>query len=207
VALGCWQIHRGKEKARILMTYAKQKNLAATPWNPAMKAPRPYQKVQVQGHLMPLHFLLDNQHYQHQFGYSVLSPLLLADQEILLVDRGFVPGDRQHLPLLDIQEGTKSLQGYAYYPSQHAWVLGPEIEKQSSTLTILERIHFSSLALLFPASLKPFVLRLAKEEPEGFLREWQVVSMPAERHYAYALQWFLMALVLVIGWIVLDRRS
>ena len=36
--------------------------------------------------------------------------------------------------------------------------------------------------------------------------EWKIVSVGPERHGAYALQWFALALTLLILWVALNRR-
>ncbi len=42
------------------------------------------------------------------------------------------------------------------------------------------------------------MLLLASTEKHGFLRRWAPVEMGPGRHYAYAFQWFAMAVVLAI---------
>ena len=44
--------------------------------------------------------------------------------------------------------------------------------------------------------VQPFVLLLDPEESHGFFRHWVPEEMGPGRHYAYALQWIAMGLVL-----------
>ena len=46
--------------------------------------------------------------------------------------------------------------------------------------------------------LAPFVVRLAADQPGALRVDWQVINMQPEKHIAYAVQWFGMALALVI---------
>ncbi|HEY9031818.1 MAG TPA: SURF1 family cytochrome oxidase biogenesis protein, partial [Kangiella sp.] len=39
-----------------------------------------------------------------------------------------------------------------------------------------------------------------------FVRQWELVASPPEKHIAYAVQWFGMALVLIILFIVLNLK-
>jgi surfeit locus 1 family protein len=85
--------------------------------------------------------------------------------------------------------------------------LGPMVEKKHAKLTIIEQLDIKLLSQLLQKQLSPFVIRLDKTDPFGFTREWAIVSMPPERHMAYALQWFVMALVLFIIVIVLSFKK
>jgi surfeit locus 1 family protein len=39
------------------------------------------------------------------------------------------------------------------------------------------------------------------------VREWKTVAMPPQRHLAYALQWFVMALVVLIIFVALNLKK
>ena len=41
-------------------------------------------------------------------------------------------------------------------------------------------------------------LRLAADQPAGFRRDWPVVNVSPAKHRGYALQWFTMAAVLLL---------
>lgn len=91
--LGFWQIHRADEKSAMLATQKVQASLPPTAWNKNKKLPLQYEPIKLEGTYLTQLFLLDNQHYQHQFGYNVLSPLLLDDGSVVMIDRGWVLGD------------------------------------------------------------------------------------------------------------------
>jgi surfeit locus 1 family protein len=52
----------------------------------------------------------------------------------------------------------------------------------------------------------PFIIRLDKQDAYGFVREWAIVSMPPQRHFAYAAQWFAMAGVILILFVALNVK-
>ena len=52
------------------------------------------------------------------------------------------------------------------------------------------------LAVYLGRELQPFVLLMEPGDDYGFLRRWQPVEIGPGRHYAYAFQWFAMAVVL-----------
>ncbi len=204
--LGFWQLQRAAEKKHMLSDHREFAKQAPMLWQAGSKLPAQYQPVTVQGHFLPKVLLLDNQHYQHQFGYHVISPFLLANRQVILVDRGWLAGDvtRQTLPEMDLPKGFIHLVGSVYYPSEKNWLLGQLIEKERADLVVVELIDTQLIGQFLHKSVYPFIIRLGKQEANGYVREWAIVAMPPQRHYAYALQWFAMALVILILFIALN---
>jgi surfeit locus 1 family protein len=209
VRLGFWQLHRADEKASMLATQEKRAHLNPIPWTSGQLMPLQYERLQLEGTYLPQVFLLDNQHYQHQFGYDALSPLMLADGSVVLIDRGWLHGDnsRRIFPKIKNPEHLVTLQGMVYFPSKNQWVLGPVIEKKGDKTIILERFEEQLVSQLLQKAVYPFIIRLDKQDTHGFVREWETVSMPPQRHLAYALQWFAMALVILIIFFALNLKK
>ena len=206
--LGFWQLQRAHEKKQMLTAHQGYVKQAPIMWESNFPLPSQYQRIKVNGHFMETVLFLDNQHYQHQFGYHVISPFIMANDTILLIDRGWVAADltRQTLPVTKTPTGPLYISGSAYYPSEKSWLLGQALEIKQTNLAIVERIDFKLIRQFLHKSVYPFIIRLDKHEPNGYVREWPVVAMPPERHYAYALQWFAMALVIFILFIVLNIK-
>ncbi|KTC98954.1 SURF1 family protein [Legionella geestiana] len=198
VRLGIWQLARADEKERIEAAQAHAQVQTPALWAPDDAAPSQFAPFSVSGHFLPPVFLLDNQHHQHQFGYRVLSPFQAEGGNILLVDRGWVPGDvsRKTFPQVKTALHMRTVEGYAWYPSPKQWVLGAAVESVADgKVTLLEREDPALVSELLHKSVYPFIMRQNPAESGGFVREWPVVSMPPARHRAYALQWFGLALV------------
>ncbi len=208
VRLGFWQLHRANEKKQMLTAQAKFAQIMPVTWGPDRKLPEQYQRISVTGKFLSENILLDNQHHQHQFGYDVLTPLLLPSGNVVLIDRGWVAGDitRQKFPVPKIPDESLSLVGDVYYPSTKSWVLGPALE-QKQHVTLVERIDTQMISQFLHKPVYPFIIRLDKEETHGYIRDWAIVAMPPERHYAYALQWFAMAVVSLILFIALNLKK
>ncbi|MFT4058676.1 MAG: SURF1 family protein [Legionella sp.] len=209
VRLGFWQIHRADEKANMLAAQKMRKQLNPVPWNSKCPLPVQYERIQLEGLYLSQVFLLDNQHYQHQFGYDVLSPLELADGSIVMIDRGWLHGDntRRIFPKIKNPEHLVKLQGTAYFPNKNQWVLGAIFEKKGGKTVILERFEEQLVSQLLQKTVYPFIIRLDKQDTHGFVREWETVSMPAQRHLGYALQWFAMAVVVLIIFVALNLKK
>lgn len=209
IRLGFWQIQRSDEKANMIAAEEALAKQEPVLWSETKKLPLQYQRIKVQGSYLNDIFLLDNQHHQHQFGYDVLSPLLLANGTILMVDRGWIPGEssRQSFPEIQIPSGLVKIQGSAYFPSKNQWILGPGIEEKEHKIKILERLDTKLLSQILQKKVYPFIIRIDKKDAHGFVREWAIVSMPPQRHLAYALQWFAMALVILIIFVALNLKK
>lgn len=209
VNLGFWQIKRANEKKNMIAVQERLQNLNPVLWNHEQRLPTQYERIKLEGIYLPQAFLLDNQHYQHQFGYDVLSPLELADGSVVLIDRGWIHGDitRRIFPKVQIPGHLIQLQGMAYFPSKKQWVLGAEFEEKENNTVILERFDEQLVSQLLQKAVYPFIIRLDKQDTHGFVREWETVSMPPQRHLAYAVQWFAMAFVLLIIFLALNLKK
>jgi len=207
--LGQWQLHRAAEKKQMLTVEAQFQQLPALKWQSPMELPRQYQRIEISGEFQPQLFFFDNQHYQHQFGYDVLSPLKLNDGQIILVDRGWVKADagQRQLPKINPVDFFQKIKGQVYYPSDKNWVLGQPLEKKAADIAIVERLDTKLISLFLHKSVYPFIIRLERGEPNGFTRDWAIVSMPPQRHYAYAVQWFAMAFVVLVIFIGLNLKK
>ncbi len=209
VYLGFWQIQRGAQKEKMVLAEAAMAKQEPILWDGQHQLPLQYQRIKVKGHYQSDIFLLDNQHQQHQFGYDVLSPLILNNEQVILVDRGWIAGDntRRNFPTINTPHTEIQLQGRVYFPSNKQWVLGPNVEKKNTDLTILESLDTKTVSQILQKRVYPFIIRLDKREEHGFVRQWAIVSMPPERHLAYAWQWFAMAMVVFIIFVALNLKK
>jgi len=49
------------------------------------------------------------------------------------------------------------------------------------------------------------VLILEENHPAAYTVKWQIVMMSPEKHNAYAIQWFALALTLLVLFLALNR--
>ena len=207
IRLGYWQLDRGQEKRRLVAAYQTQATQLPTPF-PGVD-PKPYQRLSVQGHYLPINLLLDNQHHDHLFGYDVLTPFMLTNGKVVIIDRGWVNGDnkRTTFPNLTTPSSPQTITGQAYFPSPKRWLLGEAIDVKSKQLAVLETMDITIMSQFLHKSLYPFIIRQSPDDAEGYLRAWAIVSSSPERHDGYALQWFMFAFVVGILFIALNVKK
>ena len=202
--LGFWQLHRAHHKQEILTQHHRMHANKAIKWSSNSQAPQAFQAIMVEGVPLNVWFYLDNQFYQHQIGFDLILPVLQENGSIILVDYGWVKANpnRAELPNVEVLPQKKWL-GTVYYPSQSSVALGKMLDHQQGNRYVIESYDFVEMQKILGHSVHNWVLRLKLEQNTTFKREWPVVNLLPERHKAYALQWFTMALV--VGIILLWR--
>lgn len=209
-SLGFWQLSRAKEKTVLLKTYSARAQAPAltTKTLPHMYDWRFY-KVDLIGEFDNAHtFLLDNKTYQGRVGFEVYTPFWAeGEKRPILIDRGFIPlTSRQTLPVIPPLSGKMRVSGLLNLPPNYA-SFG---EIHHGTLTwplLIEFMNLSTLGNLMEKELAPYIVNLEPDHPGALAITWQIVMIPPERHQGYAVQWFALALTLLILSIALNRRS
>ena len=207
ITLGIWQLGRSEEKRLFLKQ--QEQGLASseiiqlsTAIVDNVDALR-YKKVQVTGHYDHAHqFLIDNQISAGKVGYFVLTPFVLqGETKAVLVNRGWVPLDKNRSVLPDVQIKNEEaiVKGRInLFPGVGIKLAGAEIPTEGWP-SVVQVIDSQVLAKKLAYSLFPFQIELDKDLPEGFKREWQTTTvMLPEQHTAYAMQWFALAFTLTL---------
>ena len=211
IYLGLWQLQRADEKRALMAqaTAGKHSTLALTAAT-ASQLSR-YQQVQTQGRFDTAHqVLLDNMPSKEGHpGYRVLTPLRLADQSIVLVDRGWLPlgSNRQQLPQLTVDEQPRTLTGMLDVLPQPGVRAGTAGVTPDSWPQVLNYPRYAELQQLYGPQLQARVILLDAAAPDGFERVWQInVGFGPERHLGYAVQWFALAAAVLIIYVVVNLK-
>lgn len=206
LSLGFWQLDRADQKRaylvqqQALMTAGELLLDARTPDDLALLKYRP---VSVAGHyVVERQFLIDNQHVNGKVGYFVLTPFVLAGtNKAVLVNRGWLPlnGDRKVLPRLPVSTVPMTITGRVNsFPSVGIKLAGAEVPTNTWP-AVVQVADAKALAKSLGYPLYSFQVELDPAQPEGFLRVWQPQAiMPPEKHIAYAVQWFGLALTFTV---------
>jgi surfeit locus 1 family protein len=208
VALGSWQIERSREKRALIEAFERgDSDTVALSIAPVDRLPR-YQRVSTSGHYEPgRQVLLDNMpSATGQPGYRVLTPFRRADGgPLLMVDRGWVPlgPDRGSLPPVSVDAGSRIITGRLDGLPVPGLRIGAARAADAAGWPLV--LNFPVVADLETALGEPVerrIVLLDATAPDGFERAWRPsIGFPPERHLGYAIQWFALALVLVVAFV------
>jgi surfeit locus 1 family protein len=145
---------------------------------------------------------LDNKLRHGTPGYEVVTPLRL-DGTHVLVNRGWVPAGklREQLPQVRAPDGEVRVEGLALARIPHALVLGP-----SAPGKVRQNLEVKSFAEETGLRLQPIVIEQHSPASDGLVREWPRPDLGIEMHESYALQWYSLAGLAVVLFVVLSFR-
>jgi surfeit locus 1 family protein len=214
-SLGTWQLRRAAEK-RDLMEQAQQGRTQVLPLQAAEASMLArYQRVSLQGRYEPAQqMLLDNMpsngpSSRGEPGYRVLTPFRLDDQSLVLVDRGWVAlgKDRQQRPQIDVDAQPRQFIGMLDELPRPGVRAGDAGIRAGVWPQVLNYPTLPELRQLYGPELQSRIVLLDAEAADGFERIWQIdLGFGPERHIAYAVQWFGMALTVFIIFVVINSK-
>lgn len=211
VSLGFWQLDRAQQKKDILEAYeaGPQSTVFELEATTEPVDTGRYRFATATGSYDNVHqFLLDNRTRNGYAGYEVLTPFLIRNSGVaVLVNRGWIPitGDRSDIPDLQIGEELRTISGRVSQPPQ-PFMLGDD-EPRSGWPYRIQTVDPGILSEELGYRLLPLVLLLDSREQDGFDREWLLFSFGPERNTGYAVQWFGLALALLIIYLVVNTRK
>jgi surfeit locus 1 family protein len=201
--LGFWQLSRAEQKTLLIEKSQAKKNQPAMKFEPASQLQdKQYIPIILHGKWSKSwSFYLDNRFQDGISGYNVFSLFEDDSGAKIFVDRGWqaIGNDRKFNYVAPNKDQIQVL-GYIYQPSVYSVVKVPKL-KSNTVLPIpgLDMPQFITTLAEHKITLVPFIVRQTFPEIEtGLMRKWRIVGSPPERNLGYAVQWFLMALALLV---------
>ena len=203
--LGFWQLDREAEKRALESLYMDRLGAVPVTIDDAREMDDlSFVAVATEGRYDNGHsFLLDNRIYESQPGFEVVTPFVTDQDKVLLVNRGWVPQGRyrSELPLPPEVTGLQYLTGNVYVPAGEPVTLAPETDF-AGWPRVLQSVDvglmYDELNVAPERQALAFTVRL-QEAATGVLdRNWPAVNTSPQKHRAYAVQWFSMAMALII---------
>ena len=197
LSAGFWQLERAAEKRSEREAFAAGGTHRLYAEGDAV---RPYQPLELRGTwLEGRDILLDNIIVRSRVGHYVLTPLVTgADEPLVLVNRGFIVAEDESTTAeaLTPDMSVQRVRGRAGRLPRAGYRMGEPILDPSAWPLRALYPDYGDIEAALGSGVQPFVLLLDAAEPNGFERDWQPGGMTPARHTGYAVQWFLMALVL-----------
>jgi surfeit locus 1 family protein len=211
IALGRWQLHRAEEKRVLFDSFAAGGDATPSIDLQSPKVPR-YQHVEADGHYDETRqILIDNMVNGERAGYFVITPFALQGGGWVLVNRGWVPLGRSRAepPAIPVAGGSRRVHGRAdRLPSAGIQMGVPAALTPPFPVVANFPTHPALAQLLKESTWTPAtdLILLDATEPDGYVRNWAPPGFPPMRHVGYAVQWFGLALALLVIYIVTNFR-
>ena len=200
LSLGFWQLDRAEEKRAI------ERDIVLAQSNPAeivkkleSLLEKEHYQVLLEGYYdNDKQFIYDNQIVNSNAGYYVLTPFVLDNMKAILVNRGFVPwnGNRDKLIDININNNITTIKVKLIKPKERIKLKHHKTKEEFPLL--IQSLDINRISTLSGYEIIPMLAQLDVESDGGFYRKWQPFYGSVDKHMGYALQWFLMALVLSV---------
>jgi surfeit locus 1 family protein len=208
VSLGLWQRQRAAEKDAL---QARFERLGAEP--PRVLSARPVtaddyalRRVVARGvYADRFTILIDNRVHRGRPGFHVVSPLRIAGGDVhVLVDRGWIAAGRTRaeLPRVAAPSGEQTVEGVATVPSGRVY----ELAADTADGPVWQNLVLDRYREWSKLELQPIVIQQTSPAADGLIREWGPPDAGADRHRGYALQWFALAALALLLYVVLNLK-
>ena len=202
-SLGFWQLDRADQKRTIEASIQKANTgVVELIINQNELLNKEYYEVRLQGsYIGDKQFIYDNQIIDQASGYYVLTPFVLTGQSnAIMINRGFIPwnGRRDQLDDIAVDSTYREIKIQVSRPIKRIELKTSDISNQFPVL--IQAIDFDVIEEISSTSFVDVIGLLDPSSDDGFVRKWEPYTGSIEKHIGYAIQWFLMALVLgIIG--------
>jgi surfeit locus 1 family protein len=212
VRLGIWQLDRLQQRRAFNAHYLQVRSEPPLDLNTAQLGDLTgfeYRDASARGHYDFEHQVaLRNQYNGDQYGYHLLTPLLLSDQTAVLVDRGWIPPDGNTDPAAwrrydgpgDVNVSGMIRLGQTRPPFGGA--ADPVLAAGQTRLDLWNFVNLDRISKQVPYRLLPVYLQQAPDPsnsnpPIPYQPEVEISEGP---HLGYAGQWFTFAALLFFGY-------
>ncbi len=210
VSLGLWQERRATQKVA-LQAMLSTGNAAA----PLVLGPRQlsaadveFRRVTVKGQFVPDWALyLENRPHQGRAGFYLLMPFRIDGSNMhVLVERGWLPrnaAQRDALPPYATPPGTVTITGIARENTSRVMQLGTPAPLRGQA--IVQNAEIGQVASASGLLLQPFVI-LQTGLDEQLVRDWPAPDTGVDKHRGYAFQWYALALMAFLFFVLTGFR-
>ena len=204
ISLGLWQVDRHHEQAAENERVGAQLAQAPVPVGQALEAgDRDLLPVTATGtYRVDADVELSPRSRNELPGMEVLTPLDLADGEVLMVNRGWVPLDA---PVPAVPTGEVTVEGRLRTPIESRQVLRTD----EGVVRLVSNVDLAVLADQVDGLRTDTYLEVVDDvalEAGAIPRPAPPISLDAGPHLSYAFQWFAFTTIGLVGYPLLLRR-
>jgi surfeit locus 1 family protein len=195
--LGLWQLDRATQKtalhqaqlARAAMPALQAAQLARSV---AQAAEQQHRRVELEGRWLGAQSIyLDNRQLDGRPGFYLVTPLQIAADDVVLVQRGWLPRNaqaRERLSPVDTPSGPVRIEGRIAQGLARLY----EFDSAASGV-IRQNLDVAAYARETGLALRPLVVVQLDGAADGLQRQWTPAAVDVSKHHGYALQWFALS--------------
>ncbi len=194
--LGVWQLDRAAQKTELheaLQARAAMPALDAAQLahSARVAAEQQHRRVMLEGRwLGERSIYLDNRQMNGRSGFYLVTPLQIGVDDVVLVQRGWLPRDsqaRERLAPVQTPSGTVRIEGR----------IAPDLARLyefdgAASGVIRQNLDVASYARETGLALRPLAIVQLGGDADGLQRQWTPAVLDVSKHHGYALQWFAL---------------
>ena len=209
VNLATWQLDRHQQRKDFNATLVQRFEAPVRPLDELLQSGEPadieWMPTAVTGtYLQGEDISLVNVSQNGAAGYDAITPLLLSNGKVILVNRGFLPLVAEFPPA---PSGEVSILGRIRATSERR--TGAVTDPTTGELAEVQRIDIDRLQQQIDGELVPVYMQLLKSTPTEAPTLSAIVDPEFGNgpHLSYTLQWLVFTLCAAGGWVALVRRE
>ena len=196
--LAFWQATKGIEKERLETKFEESLKLEPKPLTNISKQ---WDSISLEGSFdFSKEILIDNKILSGKKGYTVLTPFTPEDKEssTFLVDRGWA--QHPYIPSNANKRVREVIRGVIYVPEKN-FVVGTNLASENWPRVVQQK-DIPFLESIFGSKLEGYLIKLEPANPNTLAYVSLTPSkISSTKHFGYAFQWLLMAVVLAFVFI------
>ncbi len=212
--LGFWQLRRAEQRQHFNDELKRLQRAAPVPAVDLLSGEVPAVtglKVSLQGrYLNNRSILIDNQVFRGQYGVEVLTPVKLTTTDTLvLVSRGWLAkphSKRVDIPAIiaDTPE-PQQLLAEVFVPPDKVFFERESVDTKQWPI-YLHHFDLATVEAALNQEISPFIARLDEGADGVFARHWKSRRLDPGINSRYALQWFGMAVLLLVAVLLISTN-
>jgi len=212
--LGFWQLARADAKAQLIERFDHNSALPALDLNrlKASGQQLEYRHATANGEYQdtPV-ILLNNQINQGRIGFHLLGLFrLMESDKYLLINQGWIPATIEGKPTITASRirlyNSQTVQGLLVPAPRVGLRLGELRYRPDAPVMELPYLDPLWLGRALNVDLQPFVLLQNTQIIDQYKQQRKTIWLNPERHRGYALQWFSLALALVMIYLLTNLK-
>lgn len=205
VGLGVWQIERLQWKQDLIARVDARIHAAPMPPPETATADDEYRRIRLSGAYMPDADTLTQAVTKLGPGFWVMTPMKTKDGKVILVNRGFIPQDLKDVAAYVAPSGAVDVTGLLRLTEPKGGFLRENDPAAGRWFSrdVVEIARARSLLSVTPYFVDAEAASSTNRYPVGGLT---IVAFP-NSHLQYALTWFAMAALTILGGIIVAKRS